>query len=749
MRHSIHCFLLISAMLLFAGCGGGGGGNVKPDVFETEYKAQYGLGLINASSMYARGGTGKEQTVAVIDSGGTPTHSDLDGAYSAVKCFKLGAWIEEPGCGVDLHGHGTHVAGIIAAERNGVGMHGVAYEASVVSYDFLTGPQLGLGEALDDIAAEGIRIVNNSWGTHCTDDVGDRTACVVADLDPTGALRPDALQYAQDLHDVGFTDFATQGGVAVWAMGNQGFDPDGTCPAGEFCTTSPSIEGALPYMWGSNGLNVSATADALEKGWLAVVAVGQDGDIAYYSQHCEEAADWCIAAPGGDRSEDVGILSTVSDGSYDYYQGTSMAAPHVAGALAALKSMFPNLSFQAVRKRILTTADDSGTYATESIYGQGLLDLDAASRPVGGTSFALSGYDHGAVVTTVGAGIRLPAGALARYLDGRRILILDNYQRAPFAMPILAFAGEEARYLSLGDLGLSRPERIWVDERDERLGLALTGSDFQVNGVSNGAWFLGSGRGAGIMDGFAGLVGVPLPHGDYRMSSEAVGMALGFSSAMGELYASAATSVEENRTAGVPGFGVRSWAPRSVISTSFIPTGADYALGASFASGLSRPSGWDGTGAFALSGDSIDVAWSRQIVANDAFRIGVASRVTHLAPDGSSLVDFPDVLTATAEIDVTARLSRHVALNARAGLERPVAAGSGTIRTASSIDESGRIGYDDIRIDQADLLAFEKVGVTVQYSPTSDSTYGAGVMAIRDGFGETDAIAGVRAEIRY
>ena len=57
-----------------------------------------------------------------------------------------------------------------------------------------------------------------------------------------------------------------------------------------------------------------------------------------------------------------------------------MAAPYVAGGLAALKSMFPNLSHHRIRACILETADRSPPYDQEWIYGQGRLDLDAASR---------------------------------------------------------------------------------------------------------------------------------------------------------------------------------------------------------------------------------------------------------------------------------------------------------------------------------------------------------------------------------
>ena len=206
-----------------------------------------------------------------------------------------------------------------------------------------------------------------------------------------------------------------------------------------------------------------------ERGWLAVVSVGQDGDLAFYSERCGVAAAWCIAAPGGDKREDAGIYSTVPGG-YGRYQGTSIAAPQVSGALAALKSMFPNPGFQDVRDRILFTADRTGIYADPSIHGQGLLDLDTASRPVGGTQFALGRHDDGPAVTTQGARLSLPAGAVSRHLAGEEILVLDRYQRAPFLVPISRYAGAGGGDLSMRDLELVAPSRV-----ASRFGMDLIG----------------------------------------------------------------------------------------------------------------------------------------------------------------------------------------------------------------------------------------------------------------------------------
>ena len=111
----------------------------------------------------------------------------------------------------------------------------------------------------------------------------------------------------------------------------------------------------------------------LKQGWLVVVGLGQDGRIGFFSHYCGDAAAWCLAAPGE-------VVTTHRDGRWTFTGGTSFAAPYVAAGLAALKSMFPHLTYHQIRACILETADNSPPYDDPYIYGQGRLDLDAASR---------------------------------------------------------------------------------------------------------------------------------------------------------------------------------------------------------------------------------------------------------------------------------------------------------------------------------------------------------------------------------
>ena len=517
-----------------------------------------------------------------------------------------------------------------------------------------------------------------------------------------------------------YRSYVSKGGVAVYAAGNDG-------------QGHPNVQAGLPFRF-----------PELKKGWLAVVAITPSGRLASYSNKCGAAWSWCIAAPGS------WILSTNIRRGWNQNRssnGTSMAAPHVAGALAALKSMFPNLSYQDIRNRILVTANNRGIYSFYRWYGRGLLDLDAASRPVGGTLFAYGSRDHGPAVTTAGAQLLLPAGAVSQYIADEQVLVLDGFQRAPFTVPASWFVGAAGSYLSIDDLDLAGPATDIWDTGYGETALMVSGDDFNVSGFSSGRWFLGTGWGAGVMEGFASLDDVPLTHGNYLMSENALGLSLGVSFDAGELRTSIATSPEG--TPAGDGRGITDWSPRSVMTASFAPTGADYAIGASIASGLARPSGWNGVGALKLAGDTVDISYGRNIFIGEKLKVAVVGRLAHLSPRASTIGYLDDATLAAADIGVSLDVASKTTLNVRWGTERPIASGEAGIRLARSVDESGRLTYKSITMDQSDFLEFQKVQVSLKYNPNQNSSYGAGFLAVRDGFGDTESLIGARAEIRF
>ena len=430
----------IAAVAAFAGRrGGNGGGNAStgsagggstasanpaaprtlmftsPADFETpEYNAQQGLRWVKASSMYYNGhyawysgnapdpaaGTGVGVKIALADTGinaleaktGSSILIDVASSYDYIN--------NRAGAAADDFGHGTHVAGILAAPKNGSGMQGLAYNATLVNFKVgdstgaITASDAQLGDMIQRAGNTGAMIINASWALAGR----DITSFTTQDLQSALPRMIDASRA-----------YVAKGGVVVFAAGND-------------AAANPAMQPGLPYR-----------VSGIEPGWLAVVAIDDSGKLASYSNRCGVAAAWCLAAPGGSASG--GLYSMYNDGGYAFMYGTSMAAPHASAAIAALKSMFVNLSYLQIRDRLLYTANRSGAYGDASTYGQGLIDLNAASSPVGGISVPTAASATGATAPAAASMVELQPGAVQALRMQPWVLVVDNYQRAPFWIP--------------------------------------------------------------------------------------------------------------------------------------------------------------------------------------------------------------------------------------------------------------------------------------------------------------------------
>ena len=191
------------------------------------------------------------------------------------------------------------------------------------------------------------------------------------------------------------------------------------------------------YINNTNAKDYSALASQL----IAVASVDENGVISSFSNRCGVAADWCISAPGGQ------IYSTVPEHTYDTYDGTSMAAPHVAGAVALLIDKYPALTPAQVVTRLLTSANKTGIYADTSVYGQGMLDLSTATsfmaRPLVLTGSTLSGPSFDLTQSRIRLGSAFGDG-LTRSLSQRDVTIVDSFDGANFEMKgdVLTEAGD-------------------------------------------------------------------------------------------------------------------------------------------------------------------------------------------------------------------------------------------------------------------------------------------------------------------
>ncbi|HEY9299270.1 MAG TPA: S8 family peptidase, partial [Phormidium sp.] len=273
----------------------------------------------------SKGFTGQGIVVAVVDTGVDYKHTDLDGNIWTNTKEIAGNNKDDDGNGyiddingwdfvnkdndpMDLEGHGTHVAGTIAAENNGFGATGVAPNAKIIPVRVLDGS--GNGSVLDVAAGiryaadNGAKVINLSLGgPHNT------------------PAQASAIKYATE-----------KGAVVVSAAGNE-----------------RQIQPGYPAKYATHF-------------GLAVGAVNKNNQVASFSNLAGRMPLDYVDAPG------VNIYSTFLGNSYKNMSGTSMAAPHIAGVAALVLSANPNLKPVQVEKILTTTANTTIVQPVSQVY---------------------------------------------------------------------------------------------------------------------------------------------------------------------------------------------------------------------------------------------------------------------------------------------------------------------------------------------------------------------------------------------
>lgn len=325
-----------------------------PDVEPLENE-QWDLPAIGADKAHEISIGSRDVTVGVIDTGVDDRHPDLKANFSAEQSASCVGGVADTGEGAwrpfDPQGdyHGTHVAGEIAAARNGVGVAGVAPGVQVASLK-VSEPDTALFFAEAVVCAlvfagdHGIEITNNSyyidpWLYNCLDDPDQR-----AIVDAVNR----ASKYAMG-----------KGTLHLAAAGNSNDDL-----ASDEIVDDSSPDDSTP---------VERTIDPSEcwdvptqlPGIVTVSATGVNDDKSYYSSYGKRVVD--LAAPGGDGyqipdtpSKNGRILSTLPENRYGWLQGTSMASPHAAGVAALIKSEHKWLSPTLLHLMLKAQADNPG-----------------------------------------------------------------------------------------------------------------------------------------------------------------------------------------------------------------------------------------------------------------------------------------------------------------------------------------------------------------------------------------------------
>ena len=313
---------------------------------------QWGLDQIRAEQAWATT-TGTGTVVAVLDTGVDLMHPDLQANLVAGATFTCsgtapcgnGGWKGQDGVGQASDSHGTHVAGIVAAvANNGVGIAGVAPGAKIMPVKVLEDGSGSFGQIAAGIryaADNGAKVINMSLGA-----LPGSQALTITGLESRVTK---AISYAN-----------SKGVAVIAAAGNEAF-PVCDTPSwepGAMCVTATDRNQLKP--WYSNG--------GLKRDLKAVAAPGGAGLVT-----CTE--DIVSTVPQG-----TGVgAGTCKHADYDYYAGTSMATPHVAGVAALLFSQgrtLGNVESALMQTARTPVADRTGVYSPA--YGWGIVNAAAA-----------------------------------------------------------------------------------------------------------------------------------------------------------------------------------------------------------------------------------------------------------------------------------------------------------------------------------------------------------------------------------
>lgn len=448
-----------ASLLMLAGCGGGGGVSsvstnptgstgstggtttttpVVPVVNYNDAEYQRSNGAVDAGALtaYNAGASGTGVTIAVLDTGIATVGTEFSGRISSASRDFGGS-----GTVTDADGHGTAVAAVAAAARDGSQVQGVAYAATILALRTDTAGSCGttdgcsfntntLTTAVDYARTSGAKVINLSLGGS-----------------PASAGLTAAINRA-----------TAEGIIIVLAAGNDG-------------TAQPDALAQIAATGAARGLVIIAGSHEA------------DGSFSTYADKAGVDGDYYITALGS------GVRSFDNKGTAFLYTGTSFTAPIVAGAVALLEQAFPNLTPAQVVALLYSSATDAGAAGVDSTFGHGLLNLAKAFQPTGtlslaGSRIAVTDTDRTVLSTamgdaalhglSLGRAVALDALGRAYTMD-----VAANVARQGASRPLAQAIGGDLRSVDSGFGALALSSTVARGFAGASLeGLALAGRGF-------------------------------------------------------------------------------------------------------------------------------------------------------------------------------------------------------------------------------------------------------------------------------
>ena len=374
------------------------------------------LRVINASSAWARGYTGKGSTVLIIDSGINEGHKEFLGSITHQKNF-----INSRFGMTDRVGHGTGLAGIVGANWDGLGMAGVAPDANIA-----------IAKVTDNTAF-------NFTAARSALTWGNEIGAVVANISANYNYDTTYQRNWTRLADGSFYNKDSRY-VGRYFMGENPYTWAAALGKNMVLVNSAGNSGlAYPQQPGTLATAIDKDGNLILGGQVLIVGAWDitTNNIAGYSNRagniCQtvtanntcanpyKISDFYIMAPGNMfTTDDIGS-------NYVIQTGTSQATAVVSGAVAVVNQQWPNMTANNIVKLLTATANKNIAGYNPEVHGQGLLDMEAATRPYGVVGIPTTGRTKvllsGGFSTNTSGGLSAISGKLSA------VMVTDEFDR--------------------------------------------------------------------------------------------------------------------------------------------------------------------------------------------------------------------------------------------------------------------------------------------------------------------------------